>query len=68
MFVSEEKILGSYNLDPFKVVGTGGMWGTCIFILLLSIMQVVKCGGYGATGLETLCNYNYLENSAYAFK
>ena len=67
MFISEEKILSNYHLDPFKVVGTEGMWGCCIFITLLPLMQLYKCGGYNATGLALLCNYNYLENSAFAF-
>lgn len=67
MFISEEKILSDYHLDPFKVVGTEGMWGLCIFITLLPIMQLIKCGGYNATGFGLLCNYNYLENSAFAF-
>ena len=67
MFISEEKILQDYHLDPFKVVGTEGMWGVCFFIALLPIMQLIRCGGYGATGFGMLCNYNYLENSAFAF-
>jgi drug/metabolite transporter (DMT)-like permease len=37
MFITEEKILTNYHLDPFKVVGTEGMWGLCIFITLLPI-------------------------------
>jgi hypothetical protein len=37
MFIVEEKILATYHLDPFKVVGTEGMWGLCLFITLLPI-------------------------------
>jgi hypothetical protein len=44
------------------------MWGLCIFITFLPIAQLYRCGGYNAIGLELLCNYNYLENSAFAFK
>ena len=66
-FITEEKILGNYYLDPFQVVGTEGMWGLTYYIMLLPVMQNIHCGGPDAHGLGTLCNYNYLENSAYAF-
>ncbi len=68
MFIAEEKILATYHLDPFKVVGTEGMWGLCIFITLLPFAQLYKCGGWNATGFAQLCNYYYLENSAFAFR
>jgi len=50
MIVTEEKILASYHLDPFKVVGTEGMWGLCAFFTFLPIAQLYKCGGWNATG------------------
>jgi len=65
MFIIEEKLLSSYYLDPFLVVGTEGMWGVCYYIVLLPIMQYVTCNG--TDGLNKLCNYGYLENSSYAF-
>ena len=34
-FISEEKILGDYYLDPLKVVGLEGMWGLCYYAVLL---------------------------------
>jgi drug/metabolite transporter (DMT)-like permease len=67
MFITEEKILGNYYLDPFQVVGTEGMWGLCYWMLCLPVMQLIKCGGPDAHGLGTLCNFGYLENSAFAF-
>jgi len=66
-FITEEKILGNYYLDPLYIVGCEGMWGLCFYILMLPIMQLIKCGGVDAKGLGVLCNYNYLENSAFAF-
>ena len=60
MFIVEEKLLGDYYLDPFQVVGTEGMWGLCYYLALLPIMQLIKCNG-------ALCNFNYFENSAFAF-
>ena len=66
MFVVEEKLLGNYYLDPFKIVGSEGMWGVLYFLIALPIMQTIKCDG--DQGLEQLCNFGYLENSSYAFK
>jgi hypothetical protein len=67
MFIVEEKILGNYYLDPFQVVGTEGMFGVLYYLLILPIMQNVRCGGPDSHGLGVLCNYNYLENSSFAF-
>ena len=50
MFVVEEKLLGNYYLDPFKIVGSEGMWGVLYFLIALPIMQLVKCSG--DTGLQ----------------
>jgi len=66
MFIVEEKLLGDYLLDPFVVVGTEGMWGLVYYLGLLSPMQLLTCG-YGGNPLSSLCNFGYLENSAYAF-
>lgn len=38
MFIVEEKLLSSYYLEPFYVVGTEGMWGLVYYIFLLPIM------------------------------
>ena len=37
-FIVEEKILGGYYLDPFRAVGTEGMWGLCYYMALLPAM------------------------------
>jgi drug/metabolite transporter (DMT)-like permease len=37
LFITEEKILGDYYLDPLKVVGLEGMWGLCYYAVLLPI-------------------------------
>lgn len=66
MFIVEEKLLSSYYLDPFKIVGTEGMWGVLYYLIALPIMQSIKCSG--TTGIQSLCNFGYLENSSYAFK
>jgi drug/metabolite transporter (DMT)-like permease len=36
-FISEEKILSGYYLDPLLVVGLEGFWGCCYYAILLPI-------------------------------
>lgn len=74
MFVVEEKLLSDYYLDPFTVVGNEGMWGLCYYLAVLPLMEMVHCGTTWAESqgktpglLGAMCNYNYLENSAYAY-
>lgn len=67
MFIVEEYFIGDYYLDPLKVVGLEGMWGVCYYITLLPFMQMVHCNTEDG-GLSALCNFGYLENTAYAFK
>lgn len=44
LYITEEKILGDYYLDPLQVVGLEGMWGLIYYLILLPIFQVIKCG------------------------
>ena len=37
LYVVEEKLLGSYELDPLKVVGFEGLWGVIMWCILLPI-------------------------------
>jgi drug/metabolite transporter (DMT)-like permease len=67
-FIVEEKILGDYYLEPFYIVGTEGMWGCAYYIILLPIFQLIKCPNQqDPQGMGKLCNYGYLENSAFGF-
>lgn len=36
-FITEEKILGDYYLDPLYIVGLEGMWGLAYYLILLPI-------------------------------
>lgn len=61
LFISEEKILSGYYLDPLLVVGLEGFWGCLYFAILLPIFQHIKCDG-------ALCHGGYLEDSKNAFE
>jgi hypothetical protein len=66
-FIVEEKLLNDYYLDPFLIVGTEGMWGIAYYMAVLPLMQLKTCG-YGGGALAGMCNFGYLENSAYGFQ
>jgi len=53
-------LLGGYYLDPFRVVGTEGMFGLCYYLAVLPVMQYLACQ-------NGLCNFGRLEDSAFAF-
>lgn len=60
-FISEEKILAGYYLDPLLVVGLEGFWGCVYYAILLPIFQHINCDG-------ALCHGGKLEDSMLAFK
>ena len=61
LYVVEEKLLGSYELDPLKVVGLEGLWGTIMWACLLPIFQQIPCH------IKDLCPYDKLEDTSRAF-
>ena len=64
LFIVEEKLLGSYYLDPLKVVGLEGLWGLIMWCILLPIFQQIKCH----TDNNELCPYDKLEDTMRAFQ
>jgi len=55
-YIVEEKLLGSYYLSPMKTVGWEGIWGTCLFVILLPIFQYIPCQ-------SEICSDGYIEDS-----
>ena len=62
MFIVEEKVLGSYYLDPLKVVGYEGLFGFLMWCVLLPIFQQIECKN------DKLCPYGRLEDTIRAFQ
>jgi drug/metabolite transporter (DMT)-like permease len=56
-FVTEEKLLSGYYLDPLLVVGLEGMWGCIYYMIVLPIFQNVSCDN------PNLCNNGVIEDS-----
>ena len=60
-YIVEEKLLGSYYLNPMKVVGWEGIYGIILFCILLSIFQFIPCEA-------EICINGVLEDSRLAFR
>jgi len=59
-YIVEEKLLGSYYLNPMKVVGWEGITGTILFAILLPILQFVPCNA-------SMCSNGVVEDTRLAF-
>lgn len=63
MYITEERLLDGYSLDPLYVVGWEGFFGTLYFVILLPIFQKVHCTQVG------LCSDSgYIEDTTLAFR
>ena len=43
LFITEEKLLKGYETPPLKAVGLEGMWGVCVYLVLLFIFFFIRC-------------------------
>jgi drug/metabolite transporter (DMT)-like permease len=43
LLITEEKLLKGYETPPLKAVGLEGMWGVCVYIILLFGFYFIKC-------------------------
>ncbi|CAI2370233.1 unnamed protein product [Moneuplotes crassus] len=59
-YIVEEKLLGSYYLNPMKVVGWEGITGTILFAILLPILQFIPCDA-------AICSNGVVEDTRLAF-
>ena len=73
-YVVEEKIVRSYTVDSFQMVGFEGMWGSIVYIVVLIIFQFIKCNDFNTNLKKNICAYKkdsgniYLEDTIFALK
>jgi drug/metabolite transporter (DMT)-like permease len=60
-YISEELLFVKYHLNPLKVAGWEGVWGTLIYSVILVILQFIECTG-------KLCPQGRLDNSERTFE
>ena len=56
MFVSEEKILAHYEIDPMLMVGYEGLFGLIIMSIVLALAYFIPCES------ATFCPTGHLDN------
>ena len=61
-YVFQEKFIKHYDVHPFQLVGFEGLWGSCMYSILLIIFQYVDCAGWDKDFEEGICFY-YNETS-----
>lgn len=42
-FVYEQKLLSKYHLEPLEVVGYEGIFGLCMYSVVIAIISFVPC-------------------------
>lgn len=73
LFVIEEKLLAVYNTPALKQVGTEGLWGLMMYIVLNIIFYFIRCESWSKTLKESICIQDdkgtwRFENAIFAFK
>lgn len=71
-YTIQEKLVKSYSVNSFQLVGFEGLWGALVYTLILFIFQHVNCGGWSDT-LRSFCIENErgefrLEDTLFAFR
>jgi drug/metabolite transporter (DMT)-like permease len=72
-YVFQEKFIKHYDVHPFQLVGFEGLWGVCMYTILLIIFQFVSCDKWGDSLKEGICSVNddnkyHIEDSIFAFR
>jgi len=52
--ILEEKYIREYSIHPLKVVGLEGFWGTIYYIVVLPILQFIRCETFDGVDLCTI--------------
>ena len=54
-YVFQEKFIKHYDTHPFQLVGFEGLWGSCMYSILLIIFQNADCSTWGEDVREGVC-------------
>ena len=72
-YVIQEKFIKSYDVHPFQLVGFEGLWGFCMYTIILIIFQFIPCDDWIDALKDGICfkdnkNKYHMEDTIFAFK
>jgi drug/metabolite transporter (DMT)-like permease len=65
-YVFQEKFIKHYEVHPFQLVGFEGLWGSCMYSILLIIFQFADCSDWGEDVRNGVCFF-YNETYSVSF-
>ena len=66
-YVIQEKFIKHFEVHPFQLVGFEGLWGSCMYSILLIAFQYADCGGWDEDIREGICFF-YEETYSVTFE
>jgi hypothetical protein len=60
-FIIQEKFIKKYIIHPSQLVGFEGLWGSCMYLILLIVFQNISCNDWEYSLADSVCSENYKE-------
>mgnify|MGYP002625655328 CR=1 FL=1 len=75
-YIIQEKFIKKYIIHPSQLVGFEGLWGSCMYIILLIIFQNISCKDWAEELRNGICfsreennkTISYIEDTLFALK
>ena len=68
LLITEEKLLKGYETPPLKAVGLEGMWGVCVYIILLFGFYFIKCDEWPEFLQNGVCIRDSVDENDYSIR
>ena len=72
-YIIQEKFIKKYIIHPSQLVGFEGLWGSCLYLILLIVFQNISCDDLSGNFKKQICFENdeeetYIEDTIFALK
>jgi hypothetical protein len=72
-YIIQEKFIKKYIIHPSQLVGFEGLWGCCMYLILLIVFQNISCDNWSDNLKKGICFYHegnetYIEDSKFALE
>ena len=68
LLITEEKLLKGYETPPLKAVGLEGMWGVCVYIILLFGFYFIECNEWPEFLQNGVCIRDSADENNYSIR